>query len=372
MSGADALLSVEGSDEAFPGRSGTVRAVDGVSFEVRRGTIVGLVGESGSGKTTVGPLRRCASSSPPPAASSSTGSTCARCPTPRCEAIAGACRSSSRIPIRASTRACGSSEIIGEAIDTHRLARGAGAARADRGPSRPRRPRARACRAALPARVLRRPAPAHRHRARACRRAGLHRRRRAGLGARRLGPGAGAEPDPGSAAGLRPHDALHRARSLGRRISVRRGRGDVSRPGHGAAARAATVYATPRHPYTQALLSASPVPDPQARAAAASCSGRHPEPAQPALGMRVPHPLPLAVDACAATVPPPRAGRARPPRRLHPQVRSRGAGGRAPDRAVSSRPGLAQLSGLARRQPGRQSPVGRSGRGTQSTEASRR
>ena len=48
---SDIVLDVDNLHTHFFTRRGLVRAVDGVSFRVRRGEVLGLIGESGSGKS---------------------------------------------------------------------------------------------------------------------------------------------------------------------------------------------------------------------------------------------------------------------------------------------------------------------------------
>ena len=67
---------------------------------------------------------------------------------------------------------------------------------------------------------------------------------------------------------------------------------------------AKALYAAPCHPYTQALLDASPRPDPEARRARRLLQGDIPSPVNPPSGCVFRTRCPYAQDACAATVPP--------------------------------------------------------------------
>ncbi|MBM7047383.1 ABC transporter ATP-binding protein [Rhizobium lusitanum] len=68
-------------------------------------------------------------------------------------------------------------------------------------------------------------------------------------------------------------------------------------------AASADLYAGPSHPYTRALLSAIPSPDPDARRDRQILKGDIPSPANPPSGCVFRTRCPHALDACAATVP---------------------------------------------------------------------
>ena len=54
MSNQETLLKVENLCQYFGMQGSELKAVDNVSFDIKKGEVFGLVGESGCGKTTTG------------------------------------------------------------------------------------------------------------------------------------------------------------------------------------------------------------------------------------------------------------------------------------------------------------------------------
>ncbi|MNT49475.1 Oligopeptide transport ATP-binding protein OppF [compost metagenome] len=69
-------------------------------------------------------------------------------------------------------------------------------------------------------------------------------------------------------------------------------------------AEAEELYRNPKHPYTKALLSAIPVPDPRGKEDRIILTGDVPSPINPPSGCHFHPRCPMAIEACKTTVPP--------------------------------------------------------------------
>jgi oligopeptide/dipeptide ABC transporter ATP-binding protein len=73
----------------------------------------------------------------------------------------------------------------------------------------------------------------------------------------------------------------------------------------------AEIYSNPRHPYTRALLSAVPIPDPRQRKSRMALGGELPSPVRPPSGCAFHPRCPYAEDVCRTVTPPLIEGRGR-------------------------------------------------------------
>lgn len=301
------LLSVEGLRTHFPVRGGLfrrvvghVRAVEDVSFAVGRGEVVGLVGESGSGKTTLGrSILRLVE--PTAGRVVFDGEDVTTAPPEALRALRRRMQIVFQDPYASLNPRLTVEEIVGQAIDIHALARGA-----------EKRERI--------AKLLGKVGLSSRHMNRYPHEFSGGQRQRIGI-ARALAvePSFVVADEPVSAldVSIRAQvvnlledlktefglTILFIAHDLGiveyisdRVIVMYLGRVMEIAP-------ATELYRAPRHPYTEALLAAVPVPDPARRRARAPLQGDIPSPLDPPSGCVFRTRCPIAKPACAERVP---------------------------------------------------------------------
>ena len=302
------LLEVRNLRKYFPVRAGVllrkvgdVHAVDDVSFTLEQGRTLGLVGESGCGKTTVG--RTLLNLLPKSGGQvlfegrdlgGARPHRVARDAPPDADRVPGPDGVAERTPHRR-TNPRG-------AVRDSRSRRPCIPPRLGQRAARASRPAAK-CRGPFPARVLGRPAAAHRHSARDRAETEVHRLRRSRLGARCLDPSA----DHQSAARAATRDAPWRCCSS-----------PTTSPSYGTCrtkspsctwARSSSrppateIYARPAHPYTRALISAIPLPDPNRKRERIVLQGDVPSPINPPTGCRFHTRCPFATDVCRTAAP---------------------------------------------------------------------
>ncbi len=221
-----ALLELDGVGKDFALRGGrTLHAVQDVSLSVEPGETLGLVGESGCGKST---LARCIVGLHRPTAGSVRFDGEPVGAGRRSRAVRRDLTMVFQDPVASLNprRRVARHRRRPARHPRSRTRRRAAPARARH--ARARRPRPRP-RGPLSARVLRRPAPAHRYRPRPDHASAPRRLRRAGLGARRLDPGADPQPPGLAARRARPHARVHRARPRRRAPRLAARRRDVPR-----------------------------------------------------------------------------------------------------------------------------------------------
>jgi oligopeptide/dipeptide ABC transporter ATP-binding protein len=309
MSGdPDELLRVEGLCKFFPvvegvfGRTvGQVRAVDDVSFSLGRGETLGLVGESGCGKTTTG---RAVLRLIEPSAGRIwfDGTDITKLSTAEMRAYRRRMQIVFQDPFGSLNPRRRVVDIVGEAIEAHGLAEGAGVERAVREVLR---------KVGLPASALSR--YPHEFSGGQRQRIGVARAIAVSpdlivcdeavsaldvsIQAQIINLLIDLRADMGLAYVFIAHD-LSVVRHIAERVAVMY-LGEIVE-----IAACAAIFARPAHPYTRALLSAIPVPDPRQRRGRVVLQGDVPTPLAPPEGCHFHPRCPSAVARCSAAPPP--------------------------------------------------------------------